>query len=566
MKSLIKYIKIAAVPALVMFMINACTDDFDEMNTKKSLVTEDVLNTDLLLTFVEYEAFVDNAQSGQETYGNWAGMSVSDANLPFHQEANTGIWSSVYSTYARNLADLIRILKNKDAESGSNDNDNQIAIARILKAYFFLKLTDAYGDVPYFESCLPQEEVVFAPKYDSQKSIYEDLFKELKEAVAQLDGSKASFGSADIIYGGDVVKWEKLANSIRLRMALQVRYVDPAMATANMSDLNESNLITSAEDNAFVMTSDDFIQNTNPNYNAQYSGLANVGSDLTKRLATKTMVDIWQNNNDPRLRLFADTAAAEWPGTPGYEEVDFFGYRGHPLLGDVPVEEKYPWGAESASRWSLHMYAPVWPQPIISSQEVYFSLAEAALFNIKSGSAQEFYEKGVTAALNFAVNWHDITTPQLPDMFALYKPDWTAEQVADYAASHAVTQEDVDAFVASAPVMTLTGSQEEQLEMIINQKIAGLYPTQTFEGWCEFRRTGYPRVQVGHDGDDLKGVSPRRFMWPDEEEELNGDNYNEALQKIGGVDGMLNKIWWDANPAGPHAHPDPIPSQPDPWI
>ncbi|MFO7670142.1 MAG: SusD/RagB family nutrient-binding outer membrane lipoprotein [Bacteroidales bacterium] len=566
MKSLIKYIKITAVLALVIFMTNSCTEDFDEMNTNKSLVTEDVLNTDLLLTYVEHQAFIIGASSGAGTDGNWPGMSVSDANLPFHQEANTGIWNSVYSTYARNLADLIRILENKDAESGTSENANRIAIARILKAYFFSRLTDAYGDVPYFESCLPQEEVVYAPKYDTQKSIYEDLFKELKEAAAQLDEGNESFTSADIIYGGDVVKWRKMANSLRLRLALNVRYVDPAMATSNMSDLNESNLITSAEDNAFVMTANDFIQNTNPNYNAQYSGLANVGTSLTKRLATKTMVDIWQLNGDPRLRLFADTAAAEWPGTAGYEDVEFFGYRGHPLLGDVPVEEKYPWGAESSSRWSLHMYAPVWPQPIISSQEVYFALAEAALFSIKTGDVQDLYAKGVAEALKYAVRWHDITTPQLEEMFKLYKPDWTPEQVADYAASHSVTLEDAAEFLTTSPVMTLTGSQEQQLEMIINQKIAGLYPTQTFEGWTEYRRTGYPRVQVGHDGDDLQGVSPRRFMWPDAEEELNGANYDEALERIGGKDEMLIKMWWDANPIGPHPHPDPIPTQDAPWV
>lgn len=566
MKSLIKYIKIAVVPVLVMFMINSCTKDFDELNTKNSLVTEDVLNTDLLLTYVQVQAFIYNASGGAGTEGNYPGMSVSNANRPFQQSANTGIWNSVYNTYARNLADLIRVLEKRDADNGTSENDSEIAIARILKAYFFARLTDAYGDVPYFESALPQEDVVYSPKYDTQKSIYEDLFKELKEAAAQLDGAKKSFGEADIIYRGDVEKWAKLANSLRLRLALNVRYVDPAMATANMSDLNESNLITNAEDNAFALTADDFIQNTNPNYNAQYSGLANVGSDLTKRMGTKTMIDIWQLNNDPRLRLFVDTAAADWPGTEGYEDVEFFGYRGHPLLGDVPVEQKYPWGAESTSRWSLHMYAPVWPQPIISSQEVYFALAEAALFDIKTGDPQALYAKGVTEAMAYAVRWHDMTTPQLGDMFKLYRPDWTPEQVDDYALSHSITQEDADLFIATEPVMNLTGSQEEQLEMIINQKIAGLYPTQIFEGWCEYRRTGYPRVQVGDDGDDLQGVSPRRYMWPDEEQELNGDNYDEALQRIGGSDEMLIKNWWDANPVGPHPHPDEVPTQDAPWI
>ncbi|MEN8230003.1 MAG: SusD/RagB family nutrient-binding outer membrane lipoprotein [Bacteroidota bacterium] len=567
MKSLIS-IKIVSVLALVILMINSCTEDFDELNTRNNLVTEEVLNTDLLLTYVQHRAIVTGLDGGSSTVGNYPGMSVSNANRPFQQTANTGIWSRAYSTYARNLADMIRILENRDAENGTNDNATMIAIGRIMKVWVFARLTDAYGDCPYFESCLPQEEAVYSPRYDTQQSIYEDLFKELKEAVAQLDPDLENFGGADLMYGGDIAKWEKLANSIRLRLALRVRYVDPAMATANMTDLNESNLITDPADNAFIMTAYDVIDNTNPNFRATYSGLYTQGSSLTKRMPAKTIVDIWQDNFDPRLKVYADTAEAIWPGTPGYEQYDFFGYRGHTLLGFVPVEQKYPWGGESTSRWSLLMYAPVWPMTVICSQEVYFALAEAALFNIKGSpaDAQGFYEKGVTAALNWSVNWFDQTSGQLTDMFALYKPEWTPEQVTEYADFHTITQEEVDAFVDSATVMTLTGDNEEQLEMIMNQKIAGFYPVQTYEAWCEWRRTGYPRVQVGDDGDDLMGVSPRRYMWPDSEQVLNEDSYNEALARIGGSDRMLVKVWWDANPLAPHEHPDPVPEQDAPYI
>ena len=567
MKSLIS-IKIVSVLALVLLLTNSCTEDFDELNTRNNLVTEEVLNTDLLLTYVQHYAIVTNLGGGSGTVGNFPGMSVSNANRPFQQTANTGIWSSVYSYYVRNLADLIRILENRDEESGTTDNTSMIGIARIMKVWCFARLTDAYGDCPYFESCLPQEDAIYSPSYDTQQSIYEDLFNELNEAVAQLDGSKENFGGADLMYGGDVAKWEKLANSIRLRLALRVRYVDPAMASANMTDLNESNLITDPADNAFIMTAYDNIDNTNPNFQAQYSGLYNQGSSLTKRMPAKTIVDIWQDNFDPRLKVYADTAEASWPQTPGYEHVDYFGYRGHTLLGFVPVEQKYPWGAESISRWSLLMYAPVWPMPMISSQEVYFALAEAALFGVKGApaDAQGFYEKGVTAALNWTVDWFNVTSPQLGDMFAIYRPDSTAEFVADYKDFHTITQEEVDAFVDTAAVMTLTGDNEEQLEMIMNQKIAGFYPVQTFEAWCEWRRTGYPRVQVGDDGDDLMGVSPRRYMWPDSEQTLNEDSYQDALARIGGEDKMLVKNWWDVNPLAPHEHPDPVPSMDTTWI
>ncbi len=110
--------------------------------------------------------------------------------------------------------------------------------------------------------------------------------------------------------------------------------------------------------------------------------------------------------------------------------------------------------------------------------------------------------------MNWSVAWYDQTSPQLTDLFALFRPDSSAEFVAEYAAFHAITQAEVDAFVDTAAVMTLTGDNEEQLEMIMNQKIAGFYPIQITQGMFEWRRTGYPVVQVGTDEDDLRGVSP----------------------------------------------------------
>ncbi len=170
MKSLIN-IKIVAVLGLVVLMTNACTEDFAELNTKNSLVTEEVLNTNLLLTYVMHRSIVTGLDGGSSTAGNYPGMSVSNANRPFQQSANTGIWNATYGRDARNLADLIRVLENRDAENEAPENASMIAIARILKVWSFARLTDAYGDVPYFESSLPQEEAVYSPKYDSQKSI-----------------------------------------------------------------------------------------------------------------------------------------------------------------------------------------------------------------------------------------------------------------------------------------------------------------------------------------------------------------------------------------------------------
>jgi SusD/RagB-like outer membrane lipoprotein len=566
MKSVIN-IKIAAGLALLVLMISSCTEHFEELNTRNDLVTQEVLNTDLLMTYIQYQAIVKGLDGGSSTTGNYPGMSVSNSNRPF-QVSSGSTWGPTYGTYIRNIADLIRVLEEKDAEDGTNDNASMIGIARILKVWAFSRVTDSYGDVPYTESALPQEQVVYSPKYDTQESIYIDFFKELHEAVAQLDADKEGYGSNDLMYGGDVANWEKFANSLRLRLALRVRYADPALAATEMSDLNESNLISSAGNNAFVNTAYDNFENSGPNFRSQYSGLYTQGESLTKRQTGKTVLDIWKDNNDPRLKLFADTAEAAWPTTPGYETIDYFGYRGHPVLGYVPVEEKYPYGSGSVSRWSLHLYAPIFPMSVLSSQEVYFALAEAALAGVKGtpGDAQGFYEKGITEALNWAVAWNDLIEPQLTDMFGLYRPDSDAAFVTEYAEFHRVTADEAAAFVDTATVMTLTGTEEEQLEMIVNQKIAGFYPVQTYEAWCEWRRTGYPRVLVGHDDDALRGVSPRRYLYPDSEQQLNGDNLTEALSRMGGTDNMLLKMWWDANPLAPHEHAGEVESQPTPWV
>jgi hypothetical protein len=556
------YLRIQVITAfaLVLLMFNACTERFEDLNTKNSLVEE--ASVDLILTYVQYSAFVADASNGGSDLGNYAGMSVSISNRPFQEVQAPGIWNNCYQNYVRNLSDII--YRTKD----DPELVNKTAIARILRVWAFSNCTDTYGDIPYFEVALPQEDAIYRPKYDSQKSIYEDFFKELKEAAQQLDAGKESYGSADLVYGGDVAKWEKFANSLRLRLALRVRYVDAAMAQANMSDLDESDLITTREDDAYVNTSNDYPEHQNQ----LYADVLSIGQSVIKRFCTKTMIDLWQNNFDPRLKVFADTAMANWPGTPGYEDVENFGYRGYPLLGLVPIEYKYPWQYESCSRWSTFFYVPVIEKPVLKSSEIYFALAEAALFGLKGSSAdaQEYYKKGMEAALDWSVEFYGSSAAQLPDVLSLFRPDWTDAEIQSYLNFTKITQEEVDAFIDTASVVTLAGNQEEMLEMIINQKIASFYPMQEFQGWTEWRRTGYPRVLVGPDDDDLHGVSPRRMPYPTSETQLNEANYDAAvLSSLGGSgnDKRLSKVWWDVNPDAPHAHPDGTTISMDgPWV
>ncbi len=557
-------IQIIAVLTL-MLTVNSCTDDYPALNTPTNLVTEDLVDVNLLLTRVQAYSIVLEAPDGRGNVGNYCGMYVSEAGRPFNEGENAGLWNNTYSNYARNLSKIIQICQKRE---NASDLVNKIAIARIMKAWVFARCTDTYGDIPYSESCLPQEDAIYNPKYDTQKSIYEDLFKELKEAAAQLDVAKESYGAADLVYKGDVTKWKKLANSLRLRLALRVRYVDPNMASSNMSDLNESNLITSRDDDAYIFTATDYTENQSRAYN----WLLQISSTSKKDYIGKTMLDILIGNGDahnpadPRIKVYADTAMASWPGTPGYEDIPFFGYRGRPLLGLVPVEEKYPYGAESCSRKPDLLYVPELEMPLFRCTETYFALAEAALFGLKGSAAdaQTYYKKGLEAAMSWAKEFYEKCVPQLPKVLEMFHPKWNADDINQYLEYKKLTQDEIDAFLSSSAA-TLTGSDEEKLEQIINQKLIVLFPNED-EGWAEYRRTGYPRILVGHDQDPLKGVIPRRFMYPTSEQTINSASYKEAVDRMGGTDKMLNKVWWDTNPLAPHKHPGEVEWMEHPWI
>src|SRR5690606_41087152 len=109
--------------------------------------------------------------------------------------------------------------------------NNQLAVAKILKAYIYWNLTDRWGDVPYSQALQGEEN--FVPAYDTQQAIYQDLFLELKEATDMMEPGSIT---NDIMYDGDMDQWRKFANSIRLLMALRLSEVEPATAQSEFKD------------------------------------------------------------------------------------------------------------------------------------------------------------------------------------------------------------------------------------------------------------------------------------------------------------------------------------------
>lgn len=538
-------------------VFESCTKRFDEKNTDPTLISEELVTADLLLTHAQVNA-------GNGLYFEYAemysGMTTRTDIGPFTDFFYDVPWTLTYTVLTNNLAAIIR----KTADDPESVNKN--AIARILKAWIFSQCTDTYGDIPYFDANKPPKEAVVTPEYDAQKDIYIDLLKELKEAATQLDQSRPSYGNADMIYQGNVEKWKKFANSLRLRLALRVRYADAELAKQNMADLVETALITTTDDQALFFTSDDMASHWNPDY----TSIVNFGVDPASKanLVAKTILDILTNGEthnpvDPRTKIIADTAYAKWPPTLN-PPIPYFGYRGMPLFGGAPIENRYPYGYESTSTRSDFWYVPVIEKPILRASEVYFALAEASLFNLITGDANSYYRKALEVSIKELQEFYERTKDQLPKVEAIIRPNWTSADIDDYVAHKRITQTEIDNFMSS-PTATLSGTDEEKLEQIINQKIVGLFYNGQ-EGWSEWRRTGYPRKLVPDDGSTaLKGVSYRRGHYPASEALVNGDNHREAISRMGGKDDVLSRVWWDANPAAPHEHTGTVEYRETPW-
>jgi hypothetical protein len=183
--------------------------------------------------------------------------------------------------------------KGDAAQFGSNNN--QIAIARILKAYFYMHMTDRWGDIPYSQAL--QGSTNFKPAFDAQSKIYPDLIKEVTEAAAQIDNGAAIKG--DIINGGNMTKWKKFANSLKAIMALRMSKADPAAAKTAFTAAIAGGVITTNTDNiVYAFLAEDI--NDNP-----WQDRFESRKDWT---VSEIFVNTLKSMNDPRLGVFADKA------------------------------------------------------------------------------------------------------------------------------------------------------------------------------------------------------------------------------------------------------------------
>jgi len=274
--------------------------------------------------------------------------------------------------YAGALYDLQVIINyNTDAATAglattNGSNANQIAVARILKAYIYSLLTDVYGDLPYTGALKGDNGIV---AFDKQQDIYTDLFKELTEAVAQFDNGAPASG--DILFNGDISRWKKFANSIHALLALNLSKVDPTKGKTEFNAaLNASEgVIESGEDITLAFPGGNFF---NPIYN-YYT--------ITARLdyaVSKTVTDFLSSNNDNRIAAYGETAVGFPSGLTRIDAIAF---------GNANTNWAKLLKGDKAS--------PTDAFNIITAAEIDLARAEAAQLGWTSESANSLYRTGI---------------------------------------------------------------------------------------------------------------------------------------------------------------------------
>jgi len=487
---------IAAFIITSIIAVGGCTKNFDEINTDPTLVTKELIKPSLMFSFVVKNSAYE--VSNQGLISEYSGYYANPASGNIFLNRNFGDpFSSYYRTYLINIAEIIRLT----AEDPTLQNEN--SIARIYKVWLFHQLTDAYGDIPYFEALRAVEEITTQPVYDSQEAIYKDLLKELKEAAAQLnnDPDQKSFGNADLLFKGNVDSWRRFANSLRLRLALRVRYADASLAQQNISEVIAAPLLETNSQNVFLPTlNDGNVGNLNAFYdkNTRQPGNMHVSFTVTDNLI---LLD------DPRLPIFARPAAA----------TGSVAYRGSPI--QMLQNETTRYNSDSISLMGTYFLQPVINKILMNAAEVYFLRAEAALAGITAENTQALFTSGIQAAME----------------------------------QYGVAPGNIASYLSS-PSGTLAGTDEEKLEQIIVQKWLAMYYNCN-EGWAEFRRTGYPRIWTGNELGHTGGEIPRRLTYPVDEYFKNAVNVKDAAGKVSGGDQLLSRVWWDQKPGLPVHHP-----------
>lgn len=510
-----KFFKTLAIAATAFVTIfTSCNmGDFGDLNVSPNKPSE--AYTSMLFTYsARYvRIFTMNTYS----YDPWTQLrtgylSEAKNNQYGGMTTTTSFSTNNYYLYViKNLNTIVEM--NEDEETRNDvsvisfgDNANQIAVARTLRAFFFMTLTDILGPLPYSDAFKGESEDNWEPKFDSQEDIYAGLDADLREAYSQFDTS-GSLSSADIIYNGDVSKWKKFNATLRMMMAIKMADVDPVNGKERFAQAYQDGIITEVAD-GFHYT---FDSNSAAYAWMYYIGNMNYSGRSLSFVPNKVIVDALKEYQDPRM--FSYFTLDGYRGTVEGDPTDFEAYKGVPF--GLASNDEVVSAAAGCCSVAASYCEPQATYGVITAARSLLVAAEAAELGWIDADPKALYEAGIRASFDFQSTYHTAVSG-------------------------------VDEYLASDKV-TLSADKDTAIDQIVMQRFLAGFMTDGIEAWSDWRRFNIPVLPI-YEGQTDNGVEvyPYRLSYSDTDKQYNVVNSQEAIDKyLNGNDGMWERVWWD---------------------
>lgn len=510
--------------AALSIAVSSCSNDYLDINDNPNAIQAEEITPDLLLPGAISTAYRTQAgtmvQFGNLMMNSWAGNSYSFGGA-FSREFNLGsidntFYTGIWGLYPR-LANFAQIEIYANAD---HKQDNYIAIAKIMKAYYMQYIVDLYGNAPYSEAFRGRDNMT--PKYDQDSDIYKRLITSLEEAnaiIAAEEENAEDPSSVDIVFHGDMQKWKKFSNTIKLRMLVRMSkvtgdlaaYRDAKLQTLAGADFIDEEVLVNP---GYTASNDDQMNPYMLTW-ARYSGGTQV-QNYGLIVASEHIANALEGNiilNDPnyskftglkdprRSRLFTNVTSVDAGGAP------FTGLKGI-RQGAVPGQPGAPISNTNTSKLGIGNFSgaaavSTWGDVIevnnerggvlMSAAESSFLQAEAALRwpSVFTFSAQAKFE----AAIRSNASWLG-------------------------AAAGAI-----NTYITAAnarPGLGWTGSTQQKIEAIMTQKWIALTNINPTEMFIEYNRTGYPWTPMAVTAQQPN--KPYRLIYPFSEYAANAAN------------------------------------------
>ena len=524
-----KYKNIALV--LCLFSAVSCRKDFEEVNKNPFNPTEtsmEALFNGVLASlplgwneqfYMDNETLYDLTQQGALISRAWPNTRIGIDE----------VWDNYYTT----LRNIRALEERYDQYAGTPEElDNVRAILKIVQAYKTFKITDLFGDMPYFDAGRGGQDTKFLrPKYDKQEDIYKSVLADLDWAVnhihleATTPGGKPyySFGQFETLFKSDLTRWRRWANSMRLRYAMRMVEKDPVAAGEIIGDIIKNNLpvVKSGQEICLWPRQMGIIFEGHHWSFREHKGLR-MGTTIWHKMAVHDSLD-GSGIIDPRAYVFFEpNNLNEWaafPNNPGTNP---------PLEGGIPYNggRDFNFAVKGAScKFSPFNYYLIRdefdvPEILMSAAEVHFLKAEAYKRGIGVAqddfSADAEYAEGIKASVKF---WYSVVATTAR---------WTENKPS------APTDGEIYQYIYH-PAVSFAGNGFK-LDLIYTQCWIDLF-RQPWEAYALARRTG----KTPREGAPL---TFNRFTYPASESEYNQENWQNQVAAMGGSDAKEIKVWW----------------------